>query len=104
MISHNGTKYNNLFALLEDKKSIVAWNEHKQIAQSQVGGMTMMATGLLSNFMKPPSQDKSFGKDPLGLGQWCSLLVNGSSGPVRIVTYYRPNGPTKMEAEIANGL
>ena len=29
MISHDDTKYHDLFTLLEDKKSIVAWNEHK---------------------------------------------------------------------------
>lgn len=62
----------------------------------------MMTTGILSNYTKPPSKDSD--KDPTGLGRWCSLVVKGSSGPVRPVTYYRPNRPTKMEADISRGL
>ena len=33
-----------------------------------------------------------------------TFLVKGSCNPVRLVTYHRPYGPTKMEAEIAKGL
>ena len=97
-------KYHDLFATLEDRKSVVAWNEHKQSAPSQVGGVAMMVTGLVSHYAKPNSKDEDNGRDPTGLGRWCSLLVEGSCGPVWLVTYYRPHGPTSTEAEMSKGL
>ena len=62
MISHNNIKYHDLFVLLEDKKSIVAWKEHEQIAQSQVGDVAMMAAEILLNYTKPPSKDRDLGR------------------------------------------
>ena len=64
----------------------------------------MVVTGVVSNYTQPSSEDEDDGKDPTGLGRWCSLLVKGSCGPDQLVTYYRPHGPTKTEAEIAKGL
>ena len=97
LLGHGNPQYHDLFATLEDVKSAVAWNEQEQSAPSQVGGVAMMVTGLVSNYAKPSSEDEDNGRDSTGLGRWCSLLVEGSCGPVRLVTYYRPHGPTKTE-------
>ena len=63
-----------------------------------------MVTGLVSTYAKPNSEDEDNGRDPTGLGRWCSLLVEASCGPVRLGTYYRPHGPIRTEAEISKGL
>ena len=104
LLGHGNPQYHDLFATLEDVKSAVAWNEQEQSAPSQVGGVAMMVTGLVSNYAKPSSEDEDNGRDPTDLGRWCSLLVEGSCGPVRLVTNYRLHGPTKTKAEISKGL
>ena len=97
LLGHGDPKYHDLFATLEDRKRAIAWNEQEQSAPPQVGGVAMMVTGLVSSYTKPSSEDEDNGRDSTGLGRWCSLLVEGSCGPVRLVTYYRPHGPTKTE-------
>ena len=104
LLGRGDPKCHDLFATLENRKSVVAWNEHERSAPSQVGRVAMMATGLVSNYTKPNSEVEDSEKDPTGLGRWCSLLVEGTCGPVWLVTYYQPHGPTKMEAEISKGL
>ena len=52
LLSHGDQKYHDLFATLEDRKSVVAWNDQEQIAPSQVGGMAMMSTDIVFNFTK----------------------------------------------------
>ena len=103
-MSHGDLKYHALFVTLEDRKSVVAWNEREHSAPSQVGGVVMMVTGLVSNYAKPNSEVEDNRKDPTGLGRWCSLLLEGTCDPVRLVTYYLPHGPTKTETEISKGL
>lgn len=104
LLGHGNPKNHDLFAPPEDRKSVVAWNTQEQSAPSQVGGVAMMVTGLVSNYTKPNSSNDGRGRDPRGLGRWCSLLMEGSCGPARLVTYYRPHGPTKTEGEILKGL
>ena len=103
-MGHKDPKYHDLFATLEDRKRVVAWNEHGHSAPLQVGGVAMVVTGLVLNYAKPNSEVEDNGKDPTGLGRWCSLLVEGTCDPARLVTYYRPHGPTKTEAEMSKGL
>ena len=98
--SRGDTKYCGLFALLEDEKSTVSWNKQEQITLSQVRGFALMITGILSNCTKLYVKDHNFGKHPTGLGQWCSLLIKGSSGLVCHVTYYIPSCPAKTKTEI----
>ena len=61
-MGHQDPKYHGLFATLEDRKSVVAWNKHEHSAPSQAGGMAMMVTGLVSNYAKPNSEVEDSGK------------------------------------------
>ena len=38
LLGRGNPKYHDLFATLEDRKSVVAWDEQEQSALSQVGG------------------------------------------------------------------
>ena len=69
LLGHKDPKYHDLFATLEDRKSVVAWNEHEHSAPSQVGGVAMMVMGLVSNYAKPNSEVEDSGKDQKGLGK-----------------------------------
>ena len=69
LLGHGDLKYLDLFATLEDRKSVVAWNEHEHSAPSQVGGVIMVVTGLISNYAKPNSEVEDSGKDQKGLGK-----------------------------------
>ena len=94
-----GDAFHDLFGLGEDKKSVCAHNETKQIAKSQYGGTCMMAFGVFSSYIKSPSLDPNKGKDKRGLGSYCSLVTTGEHAkPVRIVTYYRPNEESRHKA------
>ena len=39
LLGREDPKYHDLFATLEDRKSVVAWNEQEKSALSQVGGV-----------------------------------------------------------------
>ena len=49
-LSADDTRHYNLFATGEDKKSTVASNRNKSITQSQYGGVSLMTTGIVSNY------------------------------------------------------
>ena len=61
LLGNGDPKYHDLFATPEDRKSVVAWNDHEQSAPSQVGGVAMVVTGLVSNYAKPNSEDEDNG-------------------------------------------
>ena len=97
LLGHGDPNYHHLFVILENRKSVVAWNEHKHSAPSQVDGVIMVVTGLISNYAKPNSEVEDSGKDPTGPGRWCSLLVEGTCGPVWLVTKRRRRYPKDYE-------
>ena len=94
-----GEAYHDLFDLREDKKSICAHNETKQISKSQYVGTCTMAVGVFSNHIKNVDLNPDKYKDRQCLGSYCSLVTTGkSTKPMRIVTYYRPNNESMHKA------
>ena len=61
LLGHGDPKYHDLFATLQHKKSVVAWNKHGQSAPSQADRVAMMVTGLVSNYAKPNSEEEDNG-------------------------------------------
>ena len=78
-------KFQNLFGVGTETRSVVAHNVNERMRPNQFGGCAMMAFNTIS------PQVVSTGVDTTGLGRWCWMLLGTGRKQTRIVMAYQPS-------------
>jgi hypothetical protein len=90
----NSCRFNNLFGVGMETRSVVAHNINERMLTNQYGGCAIMAMNTIS------AELQDTGVDGTGLGRWCWICLGSGLRKTQIVMAYQPSNSGRSYASM----